>query len=228
MARSNWTTLKTIKTDNACTFYYVEYASQYDVICGSRSQIYWAILTDSSEITDFETNYKSTATQVYDFQHAVSKIYLEQSTTEEIVTAISNIGLSVALARFRPKFAGSESSILVGDSDTQILSINLDGKLDAFSINFDRKDVELSIFVDGTEIFRKNLGKLSDSAYHNLDSGAMGEMFGVKTANSGKQIILKWTDPVDIISNITIKAKSTAALTTNCVSYLIAYRTKVI
>ena len=76
---------------------------------------------------------------------------------------------TVSLERFKPKFYNSNTDIALSQSnDTELFNQNVDGKLDAISVNFTRDDVEFVLEVDGVEILRINLEELGGTSDYNL------------------------------------------------------------
>lgn len=70
----SWSELKTAKSDNAWSFFYITRGSVYDVYAGDRFGKFVSFVRASADVTDFEDNHKAAATSVGNVGVAFSKI----------------------------------------------------------------------------------------------------------------------------------------------------------
>jgi len=91
LTRTDWATLKGIKTLYGIPMYYIQDGTTYTVVEGSLYHQYWTVLKESSDITDFVNNYKSAATSVLSEDDAISKILYGTSTPNDIVLTLNAI-----------------------------------------------------------------------------------------------------------------------------------------
>jgi len=137
-------------------------------------------------------------------------------------------GGGVSLNRFRPRFFTSKSDITILETDTTLKSLDFDGQLSSISINTTNKQIEIIIEVDSTEIFRVEMADLNDGSEYRLQIGSDDKNFPVQVDDQGKQFFLRYFNtPVDILTNLTIKAKSLSGGTETMQSIFIVYREKV-
>jgi len=125
--------------------------------------------------------------------------------------------------RYRPMFWKSNTEVDISQSnDTTIADIDVDGKLSAISAVFSKDDIDFVLVIDGTETLRINLDELGDDyELNDID-------FPIKTNSNRKQIMIKFQQPVDVTSNITIKAKKTVSRTCEFLAGMIVYDKKVV
>lgn len=91
LTRTDWATEKRIKTTNSFTMYYTQDGTFYTVIEGNRFHQYWTVVNESSDITDFETNYKPTAIAVLSLDDAISRILFPNQTDNDTVNVLNQI-----------------------------------------------------------------------------------------------------------------------------------------
>jgi hypothetical protein len=216
--KTDWSSLKQIRTDNNLTFYYVQDGVQYSVITGDRDQVYSTVIREAADITDFETNFKSGATVVLSIDDATSKICLNQQYNKEIIDAV--------LVQYRPKFHLDKTETTVNDTDTTLATVTANAKLDGIIGNFNTSEIEFVLILDGTEIFRESLKDLDDTLKFNLGQGHI-QFFPIKVTASGKTIFFSWATPPDFTTDLIIKAKYTGAATGKMKGLCVTYREKV-
>jgi len=210
-----WTEFKTqiIEEEfplNYRILYKEDTAIGYEIYAMDETTVWYSNLYDTADKTEFEENYKALC----------NKYHVQNISIHSLADGLALV------PRYRPKFYVSDSNIELNSSDTQLTSIDVDGQIDSISVTFDRDDVEFSLWIDETEIFREILDNLAHTSKYDLNKNNI--CFTVITSNNGKQIIMKWDSPCDLTSNLTIKAKKTISGTTNMTSILIAYREKII
>jgi len=214
--QKTWTEFKTLVINNKrLKFQERDKTGYYDLWAdeGTETTYMCEIEKGTADATDYENNYQSDANQV-------------PSSNVDVNNEITIINEP----RYRPRFWKSQTEVeLSNSSDITIANININGKLDGISINFTRDDVEFVLEIDGTELMRIELSDLEDNNVYNLNSTGTDEcIFPVKTTRAGRQIVINFgSNPVDVTSNITVKAKKTVNPTTNFVAGMIVYREKV-
>ena len=137
-------------------------------------------------------------------------------------------GGSVSLARYRPRFFTSKTDITILTTDTTLKSLDFDGQLSAISINTTNKQIEIIIEVDSTEIFRVQMADLNDGSEYRLQIGSDDIHFPIQVDDQGKHFFLRYFNtPPDVLTNLTVKAKSFSGGTETMQSIFIVYREKV-
>lgn len=153
-----WTDFKTLITSKQLkmqyeiteTGYYYIWASELNTEYSCRIKIE---TPKSADQVEFEDNFMADSNQ----------------TACILAKIIGN--LTATLVRYRPRFYTSRNNIALSDSvDTELISIDVDGQLDAISANFDRDDVEFVLSIDGTEVLRIELDDLENTSRYALDS----------------------------------------------------------
>lgn len=91
LTRTDWATLKVIKTLYSIPLYYVQDGATYTVLEGTLYHQYWTVLKESADITDFVSNYKTAATAVLSEDDAISRILYGTNTPNDIVTTLNLI-----------------------------------------------------------------------------------------------------------------------------------------
>ena len=146
--RLNWAEFKTLIDNNIISWKYAENSILYFLYGAEGLFVYTCnIIKDGgTDQTDFETNYKSNAA-------ARLKMDVNVETT-----------VTVEQLRTSPRFYLSDTVIALSETeDTQLVSLDFDGKLDGISLSFNRDDVELVLIVDAVEIFRESLANLKSA-----------------------------------------------------------------
>jgi len=87
LLQTGWISLKQIKSDNNFTIYYTELTSPpiYQVLVGGYNMRYLTEVSEAADVTDFDTNFKSSAILVNSIEDGISKIKINskiQSTGE--------------------------------------------------------------------------------------------------------------------------------------------------
>lgn len=226
-----WTKFKALITPKNFKINYIDTSNSYYIWVDEGITTYFCGIekNDNADQTDFEDNYKPTANNpVITLKDLSDKIGEVQDTPTQytLLRRLKDVeaglsGITATMARYRPKFYTSKANIGINGSDTQLVSLDFDGQLDGISIAFDKEEVECILIVDGTEIFRVELKDLNNQSEYGMSLS--NKNFNVSTENSGNQIIFHWSAPVDIISNLTIKAKNSS----NMYAIMVAYREKV-
>jgi hypothetical protein len=91
ITRTDWATLKQVKSTNSFTLYYVQDSTQYTVIEGNRFHQYWTVLREASEVTEFETSYKSSGILVLSLDDALSRMFYPEKTDNDTVFVLNQI-----------------------------------------------------------------------------------------------------------------------------------------
>ncbi len=131
-----------------------------------------------------------------------------------------NSGGGVALQRFTPVIDHSSSSVSLNTStDTTLLTVTDDGKIDFIAIAASNSTYEVAIEVDSTEIYRMTMGDLG--SVHGL-ANATNVPLWVETANKNFRLHAN-NEGIDFLTNFTVKAKATSGSPT--VEWLVMYRT---
>lgn len=146
--------------------------------------------------------------------------------SQDIVDAINSIGVSVALARFRPSYYNDAEEVEVEDTDTTLATITANGKLDGILCTFDKKDVEFILVIDGIEKLRVTLEDLDNTLKYNMGQGNV-EFFPIKVASSGKTVLIQYSTPPDFTTSLVIKGKSIGQQDAVLKGIFIAYREKI-
>jgi hypothetical protein len=141
---------------------------------------------------------------------------------EDVYDAVNAVPLG---GNLDPYFYTSKTAIVLGDTETELVTLTFDGVLQSVNINFDRTDVEVVLYVDSLEVFRADLADLNDSAIYDMGipnqaGGASPGFIGV--SNSGKHLQMALDSKVE--TNIELKAKRTSANTTNMKGIIVFYR----
>jgi len=207
--RLNWAEFKTLIDNNIISWKYAENSILYFLYGAEGLFVYTCnIIKDGgTDQTDFETNYKSNAA-------ARLKMDVNVETT-----------VTVEQLRTSPRFYLSDTVVALSETeDTQLVSLDFDGKLDGISLSFNRDDVELVLIVDAVEIFRESLANLKSAATYYFDTNGI-MLFPINVRNDGKQVAFKWDAPADVRQNFTVKAKALKS-STKMKAIAVAYRVK--
>lgn len=130
------------------------------------------ILKGSPEATDYETNFQPNVNA-----QAVVATNIVGIGGEEVGVIGDRLKVDAEVTvnaenRFRPKFSYSKSDISLSQgSYTDLFNINVDGKVDALSMNFDRDDVFVQIEVDGVVIYDEENERLASDSDYALECG---------------------------------------------------------
>lgn len=157
----------------------------------------------------------------------VTQIGKDRLCVDAVVSAIENNA-----DRFKPRFYISDTQITLTsqETDTELLDLDFDGKIDSIAVNFTRDDVEFALFADSVEILRVDMEDMRhDKFYLGNWHYRHTSNFPVTIGKCGKQIIISWVNyPADILTNLTIKAKKTTSKTVKMDSIFVTYRIRVV
>lgn len=190
----------------------------------------------STDQIDFEDNFKSSANQttiIDDFRvlddegNPITSTVPSSGKRALDVNVHGDLTATTTAAQYRLKFFTSKTEINLDDVvDTELANINFDGQLDGININFDRNDVEVVLSIDGSEILRIKLIDLENQAIYNLGALGATTIFPMFVRDSGKHFIMALKSPVDVLSNVTIKAKRKLAGVTKMKGIVVVYKQK--
>lgn len=197
----DWTELKTRVDNRGLSLQYLEDDNAYTLWAEEGPQVMYRVKLfkdGNADTVDFETNYQSGA-------NAPNPFLIKQpiDTNATLVGGTSS--------RYRPRVIATEANLSIPTSpDTTIVSQNVDGKLDAFTMRFNTEFVEVILNVDSTEIFRLELNDLDRTNGYNLGSGGgtPAALFPIHLSQGGLQIMYQPVKPVDVLTNFTIEANA--------------------
>jgi len=158
-----------------------------------------------------ETTLQGVEDTLLDILSAIDEL-AKESQLPDSLTPSGNLKVAIEegggeMEKYSPRFYKSKVQILLDTVDTLLKSLDFNGKLEGISLNFSNIGVELTIEVDGVEIFRETLTNLADTTIYDLVNP---DIWSISSGNSGKHFYLKFNEAVDIQSNLTLKAKKTA------------------
>lgn len=188
-----WTEFKTLISDKDLKINYNTLNNgSFEVFAGDNN-ILWSAKPSGVDETDFINNFQTNANKhspnpqsIADSDNPADRWKIYPSTTPTVLSTdrpgavhITNpptqpvnvtIGNVTALGlRFRPRFFNDKTSTVLNQfNDITLANINVDGQLDAVSVNFNEDEVEFIIEIDGTEILRIDLDDLRNSGLYSL------------------------------------------------------------
>lgn len=128
---------------------------------------------------------------------------------------------------FRPRLEASKSIVAISQvTDTSIFTFSGEGVIQAFTINFNKADVDVILKVDGVETFRIDLPGLGTVSEYNMGDFSKNGPFPVRTNGADSQIIVDFgAQTAGFTSSFQVLAR---ALTTNVnkLAFLCSYREK--
>jgi len=159
-----WTDFKALSISKGCPIQMDESSLRYDLFFTDGDERYECVIyidttglhgidetQNTADKTDFETNYKS-------------------DTNKKVGSTYDPDGfMTVNTPRYRPKYYVSKTDIALSDTvDTDLADIDVDGQIDAISVNFDRNTVEFVLEIDGTEVLRIALSDAQSTTVYDL------------------------------------------------------------
>lgn len=91
LTRTDWSTIKVIKSLYNFPLYYSQDGTFYTIVEGNVYHQYWTVVKESADVTDFETNFKSASISVLSVDDAISRILYGIQNNTDIVNALNNI-----------------------------------------------------------------------------------------------------------------------------------------
>ncbi|RLI54445.1 MAG: hypothetical protein DRP09_13050 [Candidatus Thorarchaeota archaeon] len=215
----NWDLFKAKVVQAGLPFKYIEYtqynASYYRLLASEGTLTYECTIQKetprNADQTDFEDNYKSSAS-------ALTKLPVD-------------VDVIVNFNKYKSQVYSSTTNITLDTTDTTLCTLNFEGKLDTISVNFSRKYVEVAVEIDGTERLRLSLSDLDN--YKEFDAGDTGNYWGlpinpailpVSVVNNGQHFIAKLNSDVSL--SVVIKARKLTSQVTKMYACLVLYRKK--
>ena len=224
----SWTQFKNhVIITKGLKYQYIEQGNRYFIFASEGTIDYYCYISiedpaNTNQI-DWVNNYQENANQ---------NMTMNVNIENEVDVNVGSDQIVSESLRFKPCFYSSKEDIYLSNTlDTELVNINVDGQLDAISVNFDRDDVEFVLEVDGGEVLRVILEDLKSECKYDLKRIGHGwnTKFPIIITNNGKHIILNYENyPPSIISNITLKARKTKQAQTKMKSILIVYREKIL
>ncbi len=102
-----------------------------------------------------------------------------------------NIINDVTGLTLQPRFETSTSNVAISASvDTSIFTFSGVGALQSFMVTFDKKEVDMILEIDTTEVLRIGIDDLGDSSEYNLGDVAISGPFSIRTGGSAESIIV--------------------------------------
>jgi len=212
--RVDWATIKQFAQDKNVSIQYVDFGNEYELVAVDGAFIITSVLdkepTDTTELDDFETNFKPAGNAKIDLNTYTSN-ELNVTTVADGLIADDQLPVTVVSAncptltgsKWRTEQSNTEVNISTG-SYTVLKSLT-DGVLHSIVLDFSTDKMDVKFVVDGQEIFDIDLDDLEDNqgGSSNGAAGSGGIMF-VKTGSK-----FCFSPPCGLkYSNLTISAKS--------------------
>ena len=154
-------------------------------------------------------------------------IWLEDGVRIDLTAAAGDFHLT----QYRPRvFEDLGNTAIAQGSDTSLFSFSgAPGQIQAMSVVFSRKSVEIVLVLDAIEAFRFNLNDLANNSEHALgDSGTFGD-FPFRTGSGDTHFIMDLgAFPAHFEDSVEVLAQRTTGQGTNANAILISWREKVI
>lgn len=154
-------------------------------------------------------------------------IWLEDGVRIDLTAAAGDFFLT----QYRPRiFEDLANTAIAQGSDTDLFTFSgAPGQIQAMSLVFTRKTVEVVLTLDGLEAFRFNIDDLANNQEHALgDSGTFGD-FPIRIGSGDTHFIMDLANfPAHFEDSVAVSAQRTTGQGTNANAVLIIWREKVI